>query len=292
MGRYSCESDRENVDEVKQPNFFIIGAPKCGTTSLARYLGDHPQVFVTTPKEPCYFSRSLTVDRVQRRSKACHRSLEGYLHLFDAATERHQLRGDATTRNLRCEAALFEIKALVPEARLIVMLRDPTEFIPSWHAQKIHEKQEVEYDLEKAWRLEESRRQGTNVPGRLKATDAVFYSQVARMGSQVERLLQIFPREQVHLIVLDDLRKNPRDVYVRTLEFLGAIDDGRTDFEVHNPRRTSKRGILSLFGLGKSPIPIVGPSPKFEAELRHHFVGEVEKLERILGRDLSSWKPK
>jgi hypothetical protein len=280
------------MDEVKRPNFFIIGAPKCGTTSLARYLGDHPHVFVTTPKEPCYFSRSLTVDRVQRRSKACHRSLEGYLHLFDASTEQHQLRGDATTRNLRCEAALFEIKALVPEARLIVMLSNPAEFIPSWHAQKIHEKQEVEYDLEKAWRLEESRRHGMNLPGTLKATDALFYSQVARLGSQVERLLEIFPRKQVHLIILDDLRENPQSVYARTLEFLGVVDDGRSDFEVHNKRRTSKRGVLSLLGLGKTQASIVGASPQFENELRQYFVDEVEKLERILGRDLRSWKPK
>jgi len=138
---------------VNRPNFFIIGAPKCGTTSLARYLGGHPHVFVTTPKEPCYFSRSLTTEREQRRSKVCHRTLDGYLHLFDLAKEQHWLRGDATTRNLRCEAALLEIKALVADARLIVMLRDPAEMVPSWHAQKLHERQEVERDLERAWRL-------------------------------------------------------------------------------------------------------------------------------------------
>src|SRR5579862_713211 len=120
------------MDKLKRPNFFIIGAPKCGTTSLARYLGEYPNIFVTSPKEPCYFSRSLTVDRVQERSKECHRSLEGYLHLYDGATEQQRLRGDATTRNLRCEAALLEMKELFPDARLIVMLRDPTEFIPSW----------------------------------------------------------------------------------------------------------------------------------------------------------------
>jgi len=278
--------------ELNRPNFFIIGAPKCGTTSLARYLGDHPHVFITTPKEPCYFSRSLTVDRLQRRSKECHRTLDGYLHLYDRAKEQHRLRGDATTRNLRCEAALLEIKALVPGARLIVMLRDPTEMVPSWHAQKLHERQEVERDLEKAWRLEESRRRGEKLPSRLKATDALLYSQVASLGTQVERLLEIFPGEQVNAIFMDDLRQDPRSVYVRTLEFLGLSDDGRQDFEVHNKRRMSRGGILSAFGLRKSQVPIPTLSPQFEDELRRHFVGEVEKLERILGRDLQSWKPR
>jgi hypothetical protein len=277
---------------VNRPNFFIIGAPKCGTTSLARYLGAHPQVFVTTPKEPCYFSRSLTTDREQRGSKACHRTLEGYLHLFDRAKEQHRLRGDATTRNLRCEPALLEIKALVPEARLIVMLRDPTEMVPSWHAQKLHERQEVEGDLERAWRLEESRCRGEGLPPRLKATDAFQYSQVAQLGTQVERLLEIFPREQVHAIFMDDLRQDPRSVYLRTLEFLGLADDGRQDFEVHNKRRMSRGGILSAVGLRKSQLPTTRISPQFEAELRRHFVSEVEKLERILGRDLRSWKPR
>jgi len=277
---------------VNRPNFFIIGAPKCGTTSLARYLGGHPHVFVTTPKEPCYFSRSLTTDREQRRSKVCHRTLDGYLHLFDRAKEQHRLRGDATTRNLRCEPALLEIKALVPEARLIVMLRDPAEMVPSWHAQKLHERQEVEGDLEKAWRLEASRRQGESIPPRLKATDAFEYSQVARLGTQVERLLQIFPREQVHVIFMDDLRLDPRGVYLRALEFLGLSDDGRQDFEVHNKRRNSRGGILSAVGLRKSRLPTTTISLQFEDELRRHFVGEVEKLERILGRDLQSWKPR
>jgi len=282
----------KSTHEVNRPNFFIIGAPKCGTTSLARYLGGHPHVFITTPKEPCYFSRSLTVDRLQRRPKAWDRDLDGYLHLFDRAKEQHRLRGDATTRNLRCEAALLEIRALIPEARLIVMLRDPTEMVPSWHAQKLHERQEVEHDLEKAWRLEESRRRGLNLPRRLKATDALLYSQVARLGTQVERLLEIFPREQVHDIFMDDLRQDPRGIYLRTLEFLGLTDDGRQDFEVHNKRRMSQRGILSAFGLRKSRVPVATVSPQFEDELRRHFVGEVEKLERILGRDLRSWKPR
>jgi hypothetical protein len=156
----------------------------------------------------------------------------------------------------------------------------------------VHERQEVEGDLEKAWRLEESRRRGENLPPRLKATDAFQYSQVARLGSQVERLLEIFPREQVHAIFMDDLRQDPRNVYLRTLEFLGLSDDGQQDFEVHNKRRMSRGDILSVVGLRKTRVPITAISPQFEDELRRHFLGEVEKLERILGRDLQSWKPR
>jgi len=120
----------------------------------------------------------------------------------------------------------------------------------------------------------------------------LLYSQVAKLGTQIERLLEIFPREQVHAIILDDLREDPRSVYLRTLQFLGLSDDGRQDFEVHNKRRLSRGGILSAFGLRKSGVPTTTVSPQFEDELRRHFAGEVEKLERILGRDLQSWKPR
>ena len=236
----------------KFPNFFIVGAPKCGTTSLARYLESHPQIFVTKPKEPSYFARSLLTDWGARRSAAYQSDWDSYLQLFQPASDKQVRRGEATTRYLRCEAALREIKTSCPEARLIAMLRDPVAMVESWHAQKLWEKQETEPVLERAWRLEESRRRGENLPARLKATDALFYSQVARLGSQVERLLEIFPREQVHLVLLDDLHRDPLQVYRGALQFLGVPYDDRTDFAVHNPApKLDRQSNLVGNGLGQ-----------------------------------------
>jgi hypothetical protein len=275
----------------KLPNFFIIGAPKCGTTSLARYLESHPQIFVTNPKEPSYFAQSLLTDWAKKRAPSYQCDLDSYLRLFQAASDKQVRRGEATTRYLRSEAALREIKTLCPEARLIAMLRDPVAMVESWHAQKLWEKQETEPVLERAWRLEESRRRGENLPARLKATDALFYSQVARLGSQLERLLESFPREQVHLILLDDLHRDPLQVYQGALQFLGVPYDERTDFAVHNPRRnlTANR-ILSAMGLVSPRTPTAKMSSAFGDELRQFFEPEVVKLERILDRDLSAWK--
>ena len=275
----------------KLPNFFIIGAPKCGTTSLARYLESHPEIFVTQPKEPSYFARSLLTDWAKKRAPSYQFDWESYLRLFQAAGDKQVRRGEATTRYLRCEAALQEIKTSCPEARLIAMLRDPVAMVESWHAQKLWEKQETEPVLESAWRLEESRRRGENLPARLKATDALFYSQVAKLGSQVERLLEISPREQVHLILLDDLHRDPLQVYRGALQFLGVPYDERADFAVHNPRRnlTANR-VLSALRLVGPRTPTGTISSAFENELRRVFEPEVVKLERILARDLSAWR--
>jgi hypothetical protein len=275
----------------KLPNFFLVGAPKCGTTSLARYLEGHPQVFVTRPKEPGYFARSLLTEWGARRARSHQLDWDDYLRLFQAATGNQVRRGEATTRYLRCEAALREIKTRCPEARLIALLRDPVAMVESWHAQKLWEKQETEPDLERAWRLEDSRRRGRDLPARLKATDAVFYSQVARLGAQVERLLEIFPRDQVQLILLDDLQRDAARVYQEVLGFLGVSSDGRTDFGVHNPRRTlTANRILSALRLAAPRRPSGTISPAFENELRQFFEPEVVKLERILARDLSAWR--
>ena len=275
----------------KLPDFFIVGAPKCGTTSLARYLAEHPRVYITNVKEPSYFARSMVTEWEAKRSAAYQLDLDSYLQLFQPATDEQTRRGEATTRYLRSETALREIKTLCPDARLIVMLRDPVAMVESWHAQKLWERQETEPVFESAWRLEESRRRGDDLPRRLKATDALFYSQIARLGTQVERLLQIFPQEQVRLILLDDLVRDARRVYQDTLQFLGIPDDGRTNFAVHNPRRRLiANRVLSALHLASPRMPTGNTSPAFAIELRRSFAPEVAKLERILGRDLSAWK--
>ncbi len=246
---------------------------------------------MTSPKEPNYFARSLFTDRALKRCEEFRTKLDSYLRLFDRATEKHVRRGEASTRYLRCEPALKEIKALCPDARLIVMVRDPVEMVQSWHAQKLWEKQETETNLERAWRLEASRRRCEHLPRGLKAKDALFYSTVSCLGTQGERLLEIVRREQVWFALLDDLRDDPLQVYQDALRFLELADDGRTDFSVQNPRRTSVTSrIMSALRIATTPPAQSTISSAFESELRDYFKPETRKLERILGRDLSAWR--
>jgi hypothetical protein len=274
---------------TKLPNFFIIGAPKCGTTSLYYYLRTHPNVFLTTPKEPDYFSRSLTPEWKLRQRPAYRQELSAYLKLYDGAKPKHVARGEASTRTLRCVAALQEIRSVVPDARLIAMVRNPVLLAQSWHAQKVAEHKEPVLDFEQAWRLEPARRRGEQLPARLSEVDALRYSEVAALGSQLERLFEIFPRQQVHVIVLDDMAANPRQCYQDVLRFLGLPDDGRAEFPTVNPRKRNPWArVLALFGGQEPNLPKI--SPAFDGELREYFAPEVLKLETILSRKFSSWK--
>jgi hypothetical protein len=273
------------------PNFFILGAPKCGTTSLARYLSEHPAIFLTTPKEPNYFARALFTDAARARRPAYQLQWEDYLRLYATAQPTHRRRGEASTRYLRCEAALREIRERCPAARLIAMLREPVALVQSWHAQKLWEGQETETDLEQAWRLEAARRRGEHLPPRLKARDALFYSAVASLGSQLEQLGALFPREQICCLRLDDLQRDPRGEYERVLRFLEVPSDERTSFAVHNPRRrTWASRVRGWLGREAAQPAARAITPAFEQELRDYFLPEIERLERWLGADLRSWK--
>src|SRR2546429_216975 len=111
------------------PTFFIVGAPRCGTSSLASYLDAHPRIFMSKPKEPHHFGRDLEI-RVRP-----YASRESYLRLFEGVDADHA--GDASVLYLYSSTAPDEILALNPDARIIIMLRDPLEMIPSLHTRNL-----------------------------------------------------------------------------------------------------------------------------------------------------------
>src|SRR5258708_5345567 len=133
------------------PNFFIIGAPKCGTTALCKYLRENPRIFISTPKEPKYFDFDLSYPVKMNR--------EAYLALFSKADPRFQSAiGEASTSYLFSTRAVPEILKFNPGAKFIVMLRNPVELVQGWHNQCIIAGQEDILDFEEAWRAESERK--------------------------------------------------------------------------------------------------------------------------------------
>ena len=221
-----------------RPTFVIAGAPKCGTTSLSEYLRSNPDVFVTTPKEPFYFTEDLPTLRKVR-------SEEAYLSLFERAPESARCRGEATALYLFSSEALPRIRRFEPESRIVVMLRNPVEMVRSLHSQLLYSFFEDEPDFARAWALQDERSAGRRLPRRCSEPRVLQYGEIGMLGLQVERLLGLFPREQVHFIALDEFVAEPGRVYRRVLDFLGAGDDGRSDFPVFNPSGTHRFPALS-----------------------------------------------
>jgi len=297
----------------KKPNFFIVGAPKCGTTALSEYLRGHPNIFMSNPKEPMYFAKDILEIR------GLSQSLQEYLELFQHSTDEHLAIGEATVMYLISSVAISNIYTFNKNAKIIVMLRNPIDMVQSLHSQMIYSLLEDELDFEKAWRLQNSRRCGKNLPKNSENAFNVLYKEFARYGDQMERLFNIFPREQVKVILFDDFKKSTLNVYNDVLAFLEVPPDGRTVFSIINKNKIARvwrmhyfiaKIIDNLDPLGRKIKKVLGlksfgieklirlntrpfkPKPitsSFRAELVNGFRDDVEKLSYLLNKDLSYW---
>jgi hypothetical protein len=298
-----------------KPNFFIVGAPKCGTTALYEYLRGHPSIFMPKYKEPHFFAKDLGTYPLIK-------SADAYAALFAEAGPQHTAVGEASVYYLRSTTALAGIKAYDPAARIVAMYRNPVDMIHSFHSQLLYVGEETVQDFEEAWRLQERRRQGLDRPPRSRGDFLLQYAELGRFGTQTQRVLDHFPRSQVKLILFEDFAANARNVYDDVIEFLGVPPDGRTDFARVNENKRARLDWLKRF-LRKPPAGlrrsvrglkrIVGServgglkseivrlntvkerraslSPALRAEMVETFREEIRLLGRLLDRDLSHWE--
>lgn len=234
------------------PSFYIIGAPKCGTTSLHSWLSGHPLVFAPH-KETCFFSQDIfpTSHLITHIP-----SLESYCQIFDSK-QSEQIGGEATPKYLYSDNALSEIVRIRPDARIIVCLRDPVELAISLHSQKLREGIEREVSFEKAWArsLDSLARADHNL------SHEIHYYLWACLGSRLKVVYEKFPASAVLVLLTSELRVNPGECYVQILKFLGLRDDGRTDFTAHNERVHVRNMMLhrGLLGLKKLAGPVLQP---------------------------------
>jgi hypothetical protein len=289
---------------MNQPNLFIIGAPKCGTTSLASWLDQHPQIWFSKPKEPHYFS-----DDVYRETRI---SFADYSAIFHG--RRESILGEASTRYLFSDKAVPNIERTFPESKYIVLLRNPVDMVRSLHNHLVWLGVERIVNFDEAWDVRRNQSYAELRAERVNDPDSLKYSEIALFGEQVSRLFSRVDRNRVAVIALDDLRADPFSVLRHLVDFIGV--DARFHFlcKVENKARTNRSALVSqvirfLADCKKSAIPNV-PSmgllrrisrlnlqeidlPPLESEKRKEiqlfFKSDIVKLEAVLGRELSNW---
>jgi len=214
------------------PTFFLVGAPRCGTTALSKYLSKHPQICFSKPKEPHFFTILLKLlenvdierDYIQR--------------FFFHKTDAHQAVGEGSVSYLYSNEALETILQLNPDAKFIVNVRNPVDMIYSYHARLLKLVEEDQQDFKVAWELQALRAQGKRLPKRCHDPDLFQYKEVGSLGKYVERLFEIVGRERVHVVVFDDFAADTLTEYKKVLDFLGVGYDGRTEFPRKNKHET------------------------------------------------------
>jgi hypothetical protein len=303
---------------LRFPDFFVVGAPRCGSTAFCRYLARHPAVCFSIPKETHYFTRlgpDWTPARLERDYLARY---------FPHQRAEHRLVGEGSVSYLYAPDVIERIDALNPRARMLVLLRNPLEMLPSYHLRMLYILAEDVEDLPTAWALQDARARGERVPRTCPDVRLLGYREVVRFGAQIERLHAVVGRERSLVLLYDDLVADPPRVYRRALEFLGLEDDGRTEFARKLPSRRYRYRLLQRL-LYSPPKPARGllerahvrakqnkrpgkkslvkrlmrwntiearPAPlpaAFRAELRATLAEDVELLGKLLGRDLSHW---
>lgn len=294
----------ETQNNKNKPCFFILGAPKCGTTSLSYYLSEHPNIFISEKKEPNYFSTDLPKMQFVKTPEA-------YLSLFNHQEENIERIGEASTWYLYSDVAVKNILEFNPDAKMIVMIRNPVEMAQSLHAQLVFNLVEQVEDFEDAWNKQDER----------KERWLVQYKNCCAIGTQLKRLMEATNGKNIKVILFDDFRDNPEKVYTDTLRFLEVEQTPLKSYEVHNSsKQMSHKRIHSLFRFLPEPInkllrvikkifgikefgiykrlekttiskqkrkPI---SDSFRRQLTSEFLPEVVLLEDILNIDLSHWK--
>lgn len=203
----------------KFPDFFVIGTARAGTTSLYHYLSQHPQVFLPRVKEPKYFCFANGLPRwagpgdKEAISTYTFADKKTYLSLFNLAAS-NQLSGDITPWYMYSKDAAESISTLVPESKLICILRDPVCRALSNFQINRRTGREPESSFARAMSLERER---------IKNNWGWTFH-YARRGEYYAQLIpyrELFPREQLLIVSFDDLVSNT-DITIHTiLEFLG-----------------------------------------------------------------------
>lgn len=289
------------------PNLFILGAPKCGTTSLAAWLGQHPQVYMSPVKEPHYFSSDFAISEIRQEAQ--------YLALFEQAQSQHRVIGEASVWYLRSEVAVPSIQNKVAQPRYVVMLRNPITMAPSLHLQTLVSGDEEEEDFATAWQLQDRRRQDPSTLPRFCRVPAMLdYEQGCRLGDQLGRLLQHVPRQQVQIIFLEDLAHQRARVWDELCGFLDIDPQAPIQFDVvnrarrwrwplvqamelryHNLRRRLRIPPLS-FGLYRKVRTLALSDYDYPAlaqpmrqQLRDAFAEDIALLAELTARNLDHW---
>ncbi len=302
------------IDPVSTfPNFFIVGAPRSGTTSLWKYLSQHPEIYMAYQKEPLFFGSDLT----KTPGEFCVLDEKDYRALFEFGAGK-PIRGEASVMYLYSKRAAQEIYDFNPNARILITLRNPIDLVYSYYGQLRWGGYEDIPEFDEALNAETDRRMGRRIPKSALVREALYYSEVGLLGKQVERYLNVFPRHQIKFLVFDDFVKDPAACYLDLLDFLGVSPVEPRSYAVKNPHKEARSLFLSalfqrpplaarivldlipqpyrytLLGLLQGALntrKVRRPALSLETRqwLRDTFSTDLAKLSAAVGRDFSNW---
>jgi hypothetical protein len=277
---------------LHKPNFFILGAAKCGTTTLYAYLKRHPDIFMSRVKEPTFFCEGFQVvkDPIE------------YFELFDGVKDERVI-GEASHAYFSNPSSARVLKALFPEAKFVVILRNPADRAYSLYHHMRRKGDEKTASFEKALALEEERFASEDFRNHCPQYLYNFlYFRSGLFGEQVERYFSLFDRAQFHVMKLEYLRTKPLEALKGVTRFLDISTDFTPGERVRNegavtarypfiqylwnhnvkrPEFVRKLGFKILSKVNFMGIPPIRPETR--ATLLERYESDQEKLKTLTG---------
>ena len=312
----------------KSPNFFVVGAAKAGTTSLYHYLNEHSDIYLSPIKEPHFFCTDIRYENFRSSfQKESHidfpeyfsrptldpkhiafvANRNDYLSLFREVAEQKVI-GEVSTGYLYSQTAAKNIRAGVPDAKIVMILRHPVERAFS------HFLMDLKRGMAPASKFREA--VAADVLRREKGWGvSSLYVELGMYYEQVKRYLDIFPRENVKIVLFDDFKANTRGSISEIYGFLGVDDTLALDIrsksnEAMVPRFPRLHALFAQTGMKRT---LVSAMPKaLKERLKNSllvtaehlklterdidfawlfFEDDIQKLSGLLAIDLSHWNP-
>jgi hypothetical protein len=284
------------------PNLFILGAEPAGIMLMRRYLAQHPQIFVPRVAGASYFTFAGGVPEQRgpalalaggRSRRALRRAInddavttaEAYRRLYRRAGRR-PVRVDLSSAHLDSLAAAARIRGCVPEAKLVAVLRNPID------------RAYTKFDAMRADGLEPL----TNLADAIAAepdrqlqgwSSAWLYARGGYYHRQLEPYVRYFGRERLHVVLYEDLLREPEAEMRGLFSFAGVAIDVplRPAGERPWPNRIAMRVLgLTRSLAGQAPAMPEPLSLGVRAMLGARYAEDIAKLEALIGRDLSCWR--
>lgn len=312
----------------RTPNFFIAGAPKAGTDELYYALDQHPEIYMSHLKEPCYFSSEIRVanfespwrERMHKEAESTRQYVAGpirekrfggiisdwqdYLKLF-AGVKQEKIIGEGSVSYLWSKTAASAIAQRLPDAKIVIVLRNPADRAFAQYLKSVSD--------------------GTVSCSFRRHLEACFsynneqlcilhpFIEYGMYAEQLDRYLQVFPKEQLSISMFEEIAPNPSRWLAGICEFLG-VSANFTPQYVHGhyhpnvPRLVRLTQTMQRAGVWEKAgkcIPrqlrtsikhiVYRQTPQLKMQagdrelLLHHYREDIQHLEYLLKRDLSNW---
>ncbi|MFA5917178.1 MAG: sulfotransferase [Candidatus Gracilibacteria bacterium] len=254
---------------VKKTNLFIVGAPRTGTTSIHNYLSYHKEIFVGEEKEPYYFCNDFhSEDKKMKFFKI--RNLISYLMLYKGYKNEKYIV-DGSTFYLYSKNAAENIFKFNEKAKIIIIVREPVSQLSSYYSYLIKQKFENIKDFDIALKSEKNRKIGLMNNEYKKYTSCLFYSDIPKYKEQITRYLKFFKKENIKILVYDDLEKDSITFSKEILDFLKLDDSLKDDKKIGKKNFMRKEYVINA---------------NTTLQLKKFFKRDVKYLSKLLSRDL------